>query len=53
MQIWTRDEEDNLAWLRVTYICHRWHEIALNQPRFWSHIDFNTLTLDGVMEVLS
>ena len=53
VRIRTGDEEDNLAWLRVTHVCHRWREIALNQPRFWSHIDFNALTLDGVMEVLS
>jgi hypothetical protein len=46
-------EEDSLAWLRVSHVCHRWREIALNHPRFWSHVDFNTLTLAGVTEVLS
>ena len=42
-----------LAWLRVSHVCHQWREIALNQPRFWSRIDFTTLTPDGAKEVLS
>src|SRR5712672_3754795 len=44
---------DYLAWLRVSHVCHRWREIALNQPRFWSRINFNTLTFTGATQVLS
>ena len=47
------DKQDILAWLRVSHVCHRWREIALNQPRFWSRIDFTTLTSAGATEVLS
>jgi hypothetical protein len=53
VRLLTGDEQDSLAWLRVSHVCHRWREIALNHPRFWSHIDFTTLTLAGVAEVLS
>ncbi|KAH9070739.1 hypothetical protein EDB83DRAFT_361810 [Lactarius deliciosus] len=42
-----------LAWLRVAHVCHRWREIALNQPLLWSHVDFTTLTLTGAAEMLS
>ena len=49
----TGDKQDHLAWLRVSHVCHRWREIALNQPRFWSHVDFTTLTSAGATEVLS
>jgi F-box-like len=49
----TGGKRDRLAWLRVSHVCHRWREIALNQPRFWSRINFNTLTLAGVTCVLS
>ena len=52
-QILTGDGRCSLAWLRVAHVCHRWREIALNQPRFWSHIDFTALTVEGVMEILS
>jgi hypothetical protein len=47
------DKQDILAWLRVSHVCHRWREIALNQPRIWSRIDFTTLTSAGATEVLS
>ena len=52
-QIMTGDEQYSLAWLRVAHVCHQWREIALNQPRFWSHIDFIALTVEGVTEILS
>jgi len=29
-----------LAWIRVTHVCHRWHEIAIYSPYLWSHINF-------------
>ncbi|KAH9988907.1 hypothetical protein BJV77DRAFT_1019111 [Russula vinacea] len=48
----TGDKQDNLAWLRVSHVCHRWREIALNHPRFWSRVDFTTLTSAGAAEVL-
>jgi F-box-like len=44
---------DRLGWLRVAHVCHLWREIALNQPRFWSHIDFNSLTSAGASEILA
>ncbi|KAH9081463.1 hypothetical protein EDB83DRAFT_2512327 [Lactarius deliciosus] len=44
---------DHLAWLRVTHVCHHWREIILNQPLFWSHIDFTTLTSAGAVEILA
>src|SRR5579863_3186958 len=43
---------DRLGWLSAAHVCHQWREIALNQPRFWSYIDFTALTLDGVTEML-
>lgn len=52
-KILTGDEQYSLAWLRVAHVCHRWREIALNQPRFWSHIDFTALTVEGATEFLS
>ena len=42
-----------LAWLGVSHVCHRWREIALNQPRFWSRIDFTNLTTAAATEILS
>ncbi|KAH9030010.1 hypothetical protein EDB84DRAFT_220671 [Lactarius hengduanensis] len=44
---------DHLAWLRVAHVCHRWREIALNQPLFWSHVNFTTLTSAGAAGVLA
>ena len=46
-------EEQDLAWLRISQVCHRWREIALSHPRLWGHIDFSTLTVEGVTEILS
>jgi F-box-like len=45
-------KHDRLGWLRVAHVCHLWREIALNQPRFWSHIDF-ALTSAGIAEMLT
>jgi len=53
LRLLTGDKQDLLAWLRVSHVCHRWREIALDQPRFWSRIDFTTLTSAGATEVLS
>lgn len=47
------DKRDPLEWLRVAHVCHRWREIALNQPLFWSYVDFTNLSLAGAIEVLS
>ena len=44
---------DPLAWLRVAHVCHQWREIALNQPLFWSHIDFTKLSPVGAAEMLA
>ena len=43
---------DHLAWLRVTHVCHQWREVALNNPLFWSHIDFSDISLAGATEML-
>jgi hypothetical protein len=53
VRLFTGDKQDYLSWLRVSHVCHRWREIALDQPRFWSRIDFTTLTSAAVTEVLS
>jgi hypothetical protein len=47
------DQPDPLAWLRVAHVCHRWREIALNQPLFWNHLDFTTVTSAGAAEILT
>ncbi|KAH8999513.1 hypothetical protein EDB92DRAFT_2111491 [Lactarius akahatsu] len=44
---------DGLAWLRVAHVCHQWREIALNQPHFWSHVDFTAVSSAGAAEILS
>jgi hypothetical protein len=44
---------DRLGWLSIAHVCRQWREIALNQPRFWSHIDFTALTLAGATEMLA
>ncbi|KAI9453538.1 hypothetical protein BJY52DRAFT_834101 [Lactarius psammicola] len=47
------ERPDPLAWLHVAHVCHQWREIALNQPLFWSHVDFTTLTSTGAAEMLA
>ncbi len=44
---------DHLAWLRVAHVCHHWREIALNQPLFWSHVDFTAFNSAGAVEILA
>ncbi len=44
---------DPLAWLRVAHVCHYWREIALDQPLFWSHIDFTAFNSAGAAEILA
>jgi hypothetical protein len=44
--------DHHLARLSVSHVCHRWREIALNQPLLWSHVDFTTLSLAGAAEIL-
>jgi hypothetical protein len=46
-------EDRHLAWLRVAHVCHQWRDIALNQPLFWTHVDFTNLTLAGATEILA
>ena len=48
-----QENKDPLEWLRVAHVCHRWREIALNQPLFWSYVDFTNFSLAGATEVLS
>jgi hypothetical protein len=47
------EKKDPLAWLRVAHVCHHWREIALNQPLFWSYVNFTNLSLAGAAEVLT
>ncbi|KAH9041368.1 hypothetical protein EDB85DRAFT_2108767 [Lactarius pseudohatsudake] len=52
----TLDKQPNLdrrAWLRVAHVCHQWREIALNQPLFWSHVDFTIFSSAGTAGILS
>jgi hypothetical protein len=44
--------DHHLARLTVSHVCHRWREIALNQPLLWSHVDFTTLSLADTAEIL-
>jgi hypothetical protein len=46
-------QPDPLAWLRVTHVCHRWREIAINQPLFWNHVNFATLSSAGTAEIVA
>ncbi|KAH9070744.1 hypothetical protein EDB83DRAFT_2579871 [Lactarius deliciosus] len=46
------EPDRQLSWLHVVHVCHQWREVALNQPFFWSHVDFTTLTLAGATEML-
>ncbi|KAH8981805.1 hypothetical protein EDB92DRAFT_2093869 [Lactarius akahatsu] len=46
------EPDRQLSWLHVTHVCHQWRELALNQPFFWSHVDFTTLTPAGATEML-
>ena len=44
---------DHLSWLCVAHVCHQWREIALNQPLFWSHVDFNAISSAGAAEIFT
>jgi len=61
LSIW-RDETDkhswynktgNMGWIRVTHVCRRWRETALNHSRIWSHINLTKLTPVGMAEILA
>ena len=39
--------------IRLTHVCRRWREIALDHPLFWSHLDFTTVTPAGATEILA
>ena len=47
------DSGHNLARIYLSHVCHQWREIALNQSLLWSHVDFTTLTLAGIAEILA
>ena len=49
----TKLDLDPLAWLHVTHVCHQWREIALNQPLFWSHVNFTNLSSVGAAEIIA
>ncbi|KAH9046755.1 hypothetical protein EDB84DRAFT_1575679 [Lactarius hengduanensis] len=44
---------EQLAWLRVAYVCRQWREIALNHPLLWSHVYFTVFSSAGATEILS
>jgi hypothetical protein len=46
-------KSDCLEWLRVAHVCHQWREIALNQPLFWSHVNFTSFSSAGATEILN
>ena len=46
-------ESGKPSWLCITHVCHQWREIALNNPLFWSHIDFDSIPLAGAAEMLA
>jgi hypothetical protein len=45
--------DNHLAWICVAHVCRHWREIALDQPSFWSRVDFTNLTLAGAAEILA
>jgi hypothetical protein len=45
--------DPGMAWLNVAHVCRQWRDIALNQPLFWSHINFTNLTSAGAAEMLA
>jgi hypothetical protein len=47
------EKPDYLAWLCVAHVCHQWREMVLNQPLFWSHVNFSSFTSAGVTEILN
>ena len=48
-----RPDHHPADWLGVAHVCHRWREIALDDPVFWSYIDFSKLTSAGAAEILT
>ena len=42
-----------LEGIRVTHVCRRWREVALNHPRLWSHINFVELASASMAEILA
>ena len=42
----------HLARLFVSHVCHRWRQMALDQPLLWSHVDFTALSLAAATETL-
>ncbi|KAF8259748.1 hypothetical protein EI94DRAFT_1614380, partial [Lactarius quietus] len=47
------EEPDIRDALCVTHVCHRWREISLDSPLFWSRVDFATVSPAGAMEILA
>ena len=48
-----RPDHHPADWLHAAHVCHRWREIALDDPVFWSHVDFTNLTSAGAAEILA
>ena len=47
------EKPDRLAWLRLSHVCRHWREFALNQPLFWSHLNFTIFSWAGAAEILA
>ncbi|KAF8264480.1 hypothetical protein EI94DRAFT_466671 [Lactarius quietus] len=47
------EPDHHLVPLRISHVCRRWREIALNQPLLWSHVGFSDLSPVGVTEILA
>ena len=43
----------NMEWIRVTHVCRRWRETALNHPRLWSYVNFTKLKPAAAAEILA
>jgi hypothetical protein len=48
-----REQPDIYRALPVAHVCHRWREIALAHPLFWSHLDLTTIRPAGATVILA
>ncbi|KAF8959455.1 hypothetical protein BDZ97DRAFT_1838166 [Flammula alnicola] len=38
---WSFERGSNLEWIKVTHICRKWREMAINSPNLWTRIPFD------------
>ena len=48
-----KERSVDLECIRVTHVCRRWREVALDHSRLWSHINFTKLTPAGLVEIVA